>query len=290
MKKRTILIVPPSGIPVKTIRIRLSIVIAFFVLILLGFSGYFIPFNNFTLNVVETNQKNNLTEQNNALLRKIISTLRLLNNLKDQVARLEAKQKVAAQFSGTGEKSAVSKQGIDFQKMSTDELLQYVENREKLFESFYDNINSNYLLENIPVIYPMEDSFVISRGYGSSIDPFTSKVKRHLGIDLVAPEGTPIIAAASGMVSRLENHPIWGVRITLEHQSGFETVYAHVGQALVSKGKKVKKGQVIGKMGLSGLSTGIHLHYEVIHKGTHINPASILFPSLPEKSFSDKRF
>jgi murein DD-endopeptidase MepM/ murein hydrolase activator NlpD len=265
-------------------------VIAFFALILLGFSGYFIPFNNFTLNVVETNQKNNLTEQNNALLRKIISTLRLLNNLKDQVARLEAKQKVAAQFSGNGEKSAVSKQEIDFQKMSTDELLQYVENREKLFESFYDNINSNYLLENIPVIYPMEDSFVISRGYGSSIDPFTSKVKRHLGIDLVAPEGTPIIAAASGMVSRLENHPIWGVRITLEHQSGFETVYAHVGQALVSKGKKVKKGQVIGKMGLSGLSTGIHLHYEVIHKGAHINPASILFPSLSERSFSDKRF
>lgn len=282
MKKRTILIVPPRGIPVKTVRIRLSVMITFLTLVLLGFLGYFIPFNNFTLNVVETNQKNNLTEQNNALLRKIISTLRLLNNLKDQVARLEAKQKVAAQFSGTGEESAESKQGIDFQKMSTDELLQFVENREKLFESFYDNINGNYLLENIPVVYPMEDSFVISRGYGPSIDPFTSKVKRHQGIDLVAPEGVPIIAAASGVVSRLENHPVWGVKIMLEHKSGFQTVYAHVGQALVSKGKKVKKGQVIGKMGLSGLSTGIHLHYEVIHKGVHINPTSILFPSLLE--------
>jgi murein DD-endopeptidase MepM/ murein hydrolase activator NlpD len=246
----------------------------------LGFLGYFIPFNNFTLNVVEANQKNNLTEQNNALLRKIISTLRLLNNLKDQVVRLEAKQKVAAQFSGTCEESAELKPGIDFQKLNTDELLQFVENREKLYESFYDNVNSTYLLENIPVIYPLEDSFVISRGYGSSIDPFTNRIKQHVGIDLVAQEGTPIIAVASGVVSRLENHPIWGVRITLEHKSGFETVYAHVGQALVNKGKKVKKGQVIGKMGLSGLSTGIHLHYEVIHKGVHINPNSILFPSL----------
>ncbi len=280
MKKRTILVVPPRGIPVKTIRVRLSVVVTLFILMVLGFLGYFIPFNNITLNVVETNQKNNLTEQNNALLRKIISTLRLLNNLKDQVARLETKQKVAAQFSGTGEESAASRQGIDFQKMSTDELLQFVENREKLFESFYDNINGYYLLENIPVIYPAEDSFVISRGYGSSIDPFTSKVKRHLGIDIVAPEGVAILAAASGVVSRLENHPIWGVKITLEHKSGFQTVYAHVGQALVSKGKRIKKGQVIGKMGLSGLSTGVHLHYEVIHKGVNINPTSILFPSL----------
>jgi murein DD-endopeptidase MepM/ murein hydrolase activator NlpD len=280
MKKRTILVVPPRGIPVKMIRIRLSVVITFLTLMSLGFLGYFIPFNNFTLNVVEANQKNNLTEQNNALLRKIISTLRLLNNLKDQVVRLEAKQKVAAQFSGTGEESAELKPGIDFQKLNTDELLQFVENREKLYESFYDNVNSTYLLENIPVIYPLEDSFVISRGYGSSIDPFTTRIKQHVGIDLVAQEGTPIIAVASGVVSRLENHPIWGVRITLEHKSGFETVYAHVGQALVNKGKKVKKGQVIGKMGLSGLSTGIHLHYEVIHKGVHINPNSILFPSL----------
>lgn len=280
MKKRTILVVPPRGIPVKMIRIRLSVVITFLTLMSLGFLGYFIPFNNFTLNVVEANQKNNLTEQNNALLRKIISTLRLLNNLKDQVVRLEAKQKVAAQFSGTCEESAELKPGIDFQKLNTDELLQFVENREKLYESFYDNVNSTYLLENIPVIYPLEDSFVISRGYGSSIDPFTTRIKQHVGIDLVAQEGTPIIAVASGVVSRLENHPIWGVRITLEHKSGFETVYAHVGQALVNKGKKVKKGQVIGKMGLSGLSTGIHLHYEVIHKGVHINPNSILFPSL----------
>lgn len=280
MKKRTILVVPPRGIPVKMIRIRLAVAIGFLALISLGFLGYFIPFNNFTLNVVETNQKKNLTEQNNALLRKIISTLRLLNNLKDQVARLEAKQKVAAQFSGMGEETTDIKHRIDFQKMSTDELLQFVENREALFESFYDKIDGDYLLENIPVIYPVNDSFLVSRGYGSALDPFTSKIKWHAGIDLVAEEGVPVIATASGVVSRLENHPIWGVRITLEHRSGFQTVYAHLGRALISKGKTVKKGQVIGKMGLSGLSTGIHLHYELIHKGVHVNPRSVMFPSL----------
>ena len=226
MKKRTILVVPPRGIPVKMIRIRLSVVITFLTLMSLGFLGYFIPFNNFTLNVVEANQKNNLTEQNNALLRKIISTLRLLNNLKDQVVRLEAKQKVAAQFSGTGEESAELKPGIDFQKLNTDELLQFVENREKLYESFYDNVNSTYLLENIPVIYPLEDSFVISRGYGSSIDPFTTRIKQHVGIDLVAQEGTPIIAVASGWLPSGESPDLGS-----ENNTGTRwvlTVYAHV--------------------------------------------------------------
>lgn len=262
------------------IRIPFSVAISLIMLIAVGFLGYFIPFNNFTLDVVEANQKKNLSEQNNALLRKIISTLSLLNNLKDQVARIESKQKVAAQFSGMGEEFTETKHHIDFQKMSSDELLQFVENREALFQSFYDKIDAGYLLDSVPVIYPVTDSFVVSRGYGYAIDPFTSKKKWHAGIDIVAGEGLPIIATASGVVSRLENHPIWGVRVTIEHGNGFETVYAHLGQACISKGKTVKKWQIIGKMGVSGLSTGMHLHYEVFHKGAQINPRSILYPSI----------
>lgn len=280
MKKRTILIVPPRGIPIKTIRVRLSVAITVILILLIGFLGYIIPFNSSTLNVVETNQKKNLSEQNNALLRKILSTLKLLNDLKDQVNRLEIKQKNAAQFSGLGDNAEISKNSIDFHKLGTEELLRYVENRELLFQSVYNKISKKNLFDSIPVIYPIQDSFVVSRGYGPAVDPFTLKNKWHYGVDFVSQEGVKILATASGVVTRLENHPIWGIRVEIEHGGGFRTIYAHLGQASITKGKWVKKGQVIGKMGLSGLSTGMHLHYEVIHNNQHINPKKMLFPTL----------
>lgn len=264
------------------IRVPLAMALTIIMLIAIGFLGYFIPFNSFTLDVVESNQKKNLTEQNNALLRKIISTLKLLNNLKDQVARLESKRKVAAQFSGVGEENAEVKNHIDFRKMNSDELLRYVENRENLLQSVYDKVNNESFFKSVPVIYPVKDSFVVSRGYGPAVDPFTSKKKWHYGVDIVAKESTPIIAAASGTATKVENSPVWGIRVEIDHGNGFQTIYAHIGQATVSKGNKVHKGQTIGKMGLSGLSTGMHLHYEVLRNGIHINPRKILFP-LPKK-------
>lgn len=261
-------------------RIRFAVAVSLILLISIGFLGYFIPFNSLTLDVAEANQKKNLSEQNNALLRKIISTLRLLNSLKDQVARLEDKKLIASQFNGGDDDIHILNNSIDFQKLSSSELLRYIENREKMFESVYEKVNKQNSFDSIPVIYPVEDSFVISRGYGMALDPFTFKKKRHYGIDLVSKKEAMIIATASGVVTRLENHPIWGIRLEIEHGNGFRTVYSHLGSAFIKKGNKVKKGEQIGKMGMSGLSTGVHLHYEVIMNGAHINPNKIMFPSL----------
>jgi murein DD-endopeptidase MepM/ murein hydrolase activator NlpD len=111
------------------------------------------------------------------------------------------------------------------------------------------------------------------------VDPFTSEKKMHYGLDYVAEEGTPVIATATGTVTRIENNPVWGIVIEISFGYEYRAVYAHLGSYLVSKGRTVKRGQIIGTIGMSGLSTGPHLHYEVLREGVRINPQEILFPS-----------
>jgi murein DD-endopeptidase MepM/ murein hydrolase activator NlpD len=109
-------------------------------------------------------------------------------------------------------------------------------------------------------------------------DPFTGDLKDHKGIDFSAKRGTPVIATASGVVDLVENHKYWGNRIRIKHRYGFSSVYAHLGTVNVRMDQKVKKGDEIGTIGLSGLTIGPHLHYEIRRHGTLIDPENYFFP------------
>lgn len=285
MKKKTILIVPPQGSAVKAIRIRLSVAVALFVLVTIGFAGYFIPFNSLTLNVVEQNQKKNLSDQNKSLLQRINSTLKLLNNLKDQVGRLEEKRLAVSKSTTTGNNpESQKKTGIDFSRLQADEMLVYVESQESKLKSFIGSFEErSNIFERIPVISPVPGSQMISRRFGSSRDPFSENLKWHNGIDFVASEAYPVIATASGTVTRVENHPVWGKRIHIDHGE-FRTIYAHLGKTGVAKGKKVNKGDEIGSIGMSGFSTGPHIHYEIWCNGSAVNPEDYFFPDIESAS------
>ncbi len=279
-KQKTILLVPPKGIPVKAFRIKIWIAILVVVFLLLGLAGYFLPFTNFTLNKVEQNQKKNLTEQNKALLQNIVSTLRLLNNLKEQISKLEEKRQSVMKFGILGsEQQGKKRKQIRFNDLSTRELLTYVTNQEKNIGKYASAITEqNNLFDRIPVIKPVADSTSISREFGSALDPFTGKIKKHNGIDFIGEKGAPIVATASGVVERTENHPIWGKRVYINHGNGYKTVYAHAGEIKVSGGQRVKRGEVIGYIGLSGLTSGPHIHYEIVVDGAIENPSEYLFP------------
>jgi murein DD-endopeptidase MepM/ murein hydrolase activator NlpD len=280
MKRRTILFVPPRGLRIKPFKIRLSVAIIVFALILAGFAGYFIPFDSFTLNVVEQNQKKNLREQNKALLQKILTTLRLLNNLKDQIVKLDNKREQVIKIGGIDQNNNNStKSSINFNEMKTDELLTYVQNQEKLIKSFADKNNEdNNIFDSIPVIRPVPLPYSVSKNYGSSKDPFAGKEKWHYGIDYIAESGTPVLATATGTVTRIENHPVWGKRIYVEHKRGYMTIFAHLGEVLVSQGRQVKRGEVLGTIGVSGLTSGPHVHYEIWKNGKPIDPVNNFFP------------
>ena len=99
---------------------------------------------------------------------------------------------------------------------------------------------------------------------------------RHMGLDLTAAKGTKVRATADGQVSFAGRSGDFGRLVIVEHSDGYETRYAHLKFIEVTKGKRVKRGAVIGRVGETGNATGPHLHYEVRLQGTPVNPRSYL--------------
>ena len=133
-----------------------------------------------------------------------------------------------------------------------------------------DNITDSAIA--VPSDKPVKTAEFTS-GYGIRSDPFQGRAARHQGIDLAAPYGTPIYATADGVVTDAGyNNGGYGNLIKVDHGRGIETRYGHLAQMLVRDGQPVKRGQLIGRMGSTGRSTGSHLHYEVRIEGRAVNP------------------
>jgi Peptidase family M23 len=289
-KRKAILIVPPNGSGIRNIRVPGWVFIILIILICCGFAGYFIPFNNFTLDVVEKNQKRNLDDQNKKLISYIRPMRKFLDNLGDRVEGLERKKSKVSAMMGigeTGHRDNVRSHTLTPSLLSLDDLTDLVIKNYSLFsraaESNKMQGESAYF-DNIPIIKPVLDSALIAARFGTENDPFTESSKMHLGIDFIASRGAPVIATASGTVARVEDGRMWGHRIFINHGHGFATVYAHLGTVDAFAGKKVKKGDQVGTAGLSGLTTGVHVHYELWHDGKPINPEEYFFPAFAESN------
>ena len=113
----------------------------------------------------------------------------------------------------------------------------------------------------------------LTSGFGTRVHPITKKRKRHDGLDFAAKIGTPIYAPADAVIERARNSNYgYGNQLTLNHTMGFISTYSHMSKFKVKQGEFVKKGQLIGLTGNSGLSTGPHLHYEIRFLGKPLNP------------------
>jgi lysostaphin len=128
----------------------------------------------------------------------------------------------------------------------------------------------------LPQNTPVSEGFVGS-GYGMRTDPFTGQLAMHAGVDFAAPIGTPIFAAAGGVVASAEMHPVYGNTVKIDHGNELATLYAHASKIVVKAGDIVKRGQKIAEVGTSGRSTGPHLHFEVHVRGQAQNPSKFLF-------------
>jgi murein DD-endopeptidase MepM/ murein hydrolase activator NlpD len=115
-----------------------------------------------------------------------------------------------------------------------------------------------------------------SSGFGFRPDPFSGRAALHTGLDFPAEIGTPIMAAAGGVVVSTEPHPAYGNLVEIDHGNGLLTRYAHASRVLVKTGDLVKRGQKVAEVGNSGRSTGPHLHFEVLVEGVPQNPARFL--------------
>jgi murein DD-endopeptidase MepM/ murein hydrolase activator NlpD len=131
------------------------------------------------------------------------------------------------------------------------------------------------ILLTIPSLWPVSGR--ITSGFGEIRQVVSSGGTRpHMGLDIAAPCGTPILAPANGVVSFAGREATYGHLICIDHGHGFLTRYGHLQELLVKTGAKVKRGQIIGKVGVTGKTNGPHLHYVVCLHGCAVNPGSYL--------------
>ncbi|OMG56659.1 peptidase M23 [Azonexus hydrophilus] len=127
----------------------------------------------------------------------------------------------------------------------------------------------------MPTTLPVKNA-VFGSGFGYRNDPFAGLRSRHDGLDFSAPTGTPVVAAADGVVLTASWHPEFGNMIDIDHGDGLQSRYAHLSQLDVAESKIVRRGEKIGAVGSTGRSTGPHLHFEVRMFGVPQNPAAFL--------------
>ena len=126
-------------------------------------------------------------------------------------------------------------------------------------------------LDATPSILPAS-GVVTSRYSGNRAHPLFDRVVAHPGIDVSAPRGTPIVAAANGVIRSAGWKQGYGYTVVIDHGYGFTTLYAHASKVLARAGQTVKRGAVVAQVGSTGISTGTHLHYEVHLNGRRVNP------------------
>lgn len=119
--------------------------------------------------------------------------------------------------------------------------------------------------------WPFENDQYISSRFGTRVDPISGEIKTHGGTDIAAPLGTPILAAADGVVVTATWHNSYGYYVKIKHDDIYSTLYAHCSALHVSAGQTVKQGQVIADCGSTGYSTGPHCHFEVIQNGVRVD-------------------
>ncbi len=146
--------------------------------------------------------------------------------------------------------------------------LSYVEYMKKDIDYLFNTVKS------IPVGTPLKGK--INSNFGYRKDPFKYRSGFHSGLDIDANYGQHVVATADGVVTKASWHTNYGKTVIVKHKDNYETLYGHLSKLKVKEGQEVKVGDVIGKAGSTGRSTGTHLHYEVIKDGKRVNPKNFL--------------
>ena len=173
----------------------------------------------------------------------------------------------------TKEVDILSKQVV-VQSKSLDEIVSLAKKKEDM-------------LASIPAILPVKKGdFYVASGYKMRMHPILKINKFHKGMDFTAPKGTPVYASGDGEVTLAQRSSTFGNVIYIEHGYGYRTIYAHLNKIATKKGAKVKRGDLIGYVGNTGLSVAPHLHYEVHKNGVALNPINFYYGDLSLEEFA----
>ena len=164
---------------------------------------------------------------------------------------------------------------LEIESKSLDE----IDNRVNRFED---------MMDTRPAMQPIDNRQLtrFNTIFGMRKHPIHGDWRNHNGLDLTADMGTPVYATGDGVVILAHYNGGYGNVIFLSHGYGFETRYAHLSKYKVTQGQKVKRGDLIGYVGSTGLSTNPHLHYEVLYNNKWINPIYFMYRDLPQKEYN----
>ncbi len=165
----------------------------------------------------------------------------------------------------------IIRSAMDFSEKINNRLTVEVQSMEELKETF---IAKQKEWASRPAIQPINNKNLthLYLVFGQRMHPLLGYIRPHNGLDFAAPFRSPIYATGDGRVSYASGGTTYGNVVFINHGYGFQTRYAHMNQFIVHVGETVKRGQVIGYVGSTGLSGGTHLHYEVLYKDSFINP------------------
>jgi murein DD-endopeptidase MepM/ murein hydrolase activator NlpD len=134
--------------------------------------------------------------------------------------------------------------------------------------------SADVVRESVPSMWPVRGQ--ISAGFGQRLDPFSGEGVFHSGVDIRVPFGTRVEVGGDGIILQAGFDGGYGNDIIVDHGNGMTTKYGHLSKIFVVVGQEVKRGQVIGAVGMTGKTTGPHLHYEVLVNDTPVNPMKYL--------------
>lgn len=165
------------------------------------------------------------------------------------------------------------------------QLSRQIERQEQSYEEIFSKYKENQeLFARLPAIKPVNAPR--TSGFGMRLHPIYQIMKFHSGQDFTAPTGTPIYATGNGVVETASFVDGYGNCVIIDHGFGYKTVYAHQSKIAVKAGQAVKRGELIGYVGNTGVSEAPHLHYEVIKDGVKVNPSAYFFEDMTPEEYN----
>jgi murein DD-endopeptidase MepM/ murein hydrolase activator NlpD len=299
-KNWTILLVPHDNVKVRDFILTRPVIVLSVIVLCVGIVGAFLLGFGYYTRSISAGKLHNLEKENEALRGKVTDLAALTDNLQSRLQKLdsiEAEYRMIAGLSGIdpevkkagiggpGRNGAVDREleaiGRDARtkiKTSEESLNALVRQADILQQSLTESVEQLKFfqdrLNHTPSVWPTVGR--LTSHYGSRVHPIFNGIRKHEGIDISAPRGTPVVATADGKVIYARWKLGYGQAIEIDHGYDHRTFYAHLSSIKVRQGQHVKRGEIIGLVGNTGVSTGPHLHYEVKVSSKSTNPLNYI--------------